>query len=237
MNKQACKHILFKGEEKYVICPDCGQVIAENMPKDSYLKAQIIKRSRKYKNWLKRKYFIFFLTGGPIFLLLLFPFLDNYFIHKYHMVEIGVTTFSKANGASSGSAIPFIEVLDVLFFLFFILVLPERNKRKSIRTWHMQNISSFLCRSWFYWILKLALYGLAYLFVIRIFSIYIYEKEIEFFQYILSSSERRYVALVYVKLSIECFYLGLGVLLLHNLWQCFYQRLAIHVNRPLKPQK
>ncbi|MBP2622706.1 hypothetical protein [Streptococcus oricebi] len=225
MNKHACKHILFKGEEKYIICPDCGQVIAENMPKDSYLKAQIIKRSRKYKNWLKRKYFIFFLTGGPILLFYLFPFLENYFFIKYGIKG----TLSFQSGWDSGYA--FMEVSEVLFFLFCILVLPEWDKRKSIPTWHLQKIAPSLCHSWIYWLLKLLLYVCFYYLFHKLLTIYLYEREMEGFRYTLDLDMRKRIAYVYVYLSLQRFNLGLGVLLVHNLWQCFYQRLAIHVNR------
>ena len=59
LKKEKCRHQLFDYEADYVICPACGEPIAENIPNNPNFKLQMIRRSRKYKRFLEKRLFLF----------------------------------------------------------------------------------------------------------------------------------------------------------------------------------
>lgn len=68
LKKEKCRHQLFDYEADYVICPTCGEPIAENIPNNPNFKLQMIRRSRKYKRFLRWKTgYFFFLVFNIIF--------------------------------------------------------------------------------------------------------------------------------------------------------------------------
>ena len=65
--KRKCRHQLFDYEADYVICPACGEPIAENITNNPNFKLQMIRRSRKYKRFLRWKKVISFSCFNIIF--------------------------------------------------------------------------------------------------------------------------------------------------------------------------
>ncbi len=74
LKKEKCRHQLFDYEADYVICPTCGEPIAENIPNNPNFKLQMIRRSRKYKRFLRWKTGYFFFLFLILFLMLFIIF-------------------------------------------------------------------------------------------------------------------------------------------------------------------
>ena len=123
---------LFDYEADYVICPVCGDPIAENIPNNPNFKLQMIRRSRKYKIFLRWKkgyfFFLFLILFLMLFIIFNYQFLDSLVIKSY-----GITGIDSFEPILKWSFYPFKDVVETVAVLTFILAGPQLDRREWLR--------------------------------------------------------------------------------------------------------
>ncbi|MBP2619903.1 hypothetical protein DHL47_00845 [Streptococcus panodentis] len=226
MKKEKCRHQLFDYEADYVICPACGEPIAENMPADPNFKLQVIRRSRSYKKFLKWQKFYYLFLFLSLLIAFNYQYLDSFVIKSY-----GITGIDSFEPTLRMRFYPFSDVVGASAVLIVILAGPHLDRRKWLRLWHLQRQAYILQASWIYLFFRVVGYGLLIYLGKVLWSRLIYLEELERLQRYLSGQELIYASMVYAKENLRGLYIVLGLNFLADCWLFFYQRLAIRVNQ------
>lgn len=230
LKKEKCRHQLFDYEADYVICPACGEPIAENIPNNPNFKLQMIRRSRKYKRFLRWKkgyfFFLFLILFLMLFIIFNYQFLDSLVIKSY-----GITGIDSFEPILKWSFYPFKDVVETAAVLTFILAGPQLDRREWLRRWHLQKHAHYYLASYLYPVIRVANYILLIYLGSEFWSKLIYLEEMDLLNYHLGGQELIYASAVYAKENLRGLYIVLGLNFLADCWLFFYQRLAIWANR------
>ncbi|MBP2619902.1 hypothetical protein ACVRXQ_00645 [Streptococcus panodentis] len=226
LKKTKCQHQLFDYEADYVICPACGEPIAENMLADPNFKLQVIRRSRKYKRFLRWKKGYFFFLFLALLIVSSYLYLDHFIIKAY-----GITGIDSFNPASKIHFYPFKELSHVEAFLMLFLAGPHIDRREWLNLWHLQKHAYILQASWFYLFFRVIVYILLIYFGNTVWRRLVYLSEMDTLRLFLSGESLIYASEIYSKVCLYGLYIILSLYFLMDCWLFFYQRLAIRVNR------
>ena len=205
-----CRHLLFKEEAGYPICPSCGGLIKENFPKKNTDKARLHLIWKKVQQLWSVKF-----GEGYSLWLVLFPaiFVPEYL--GYWLLSTGDYGFTSFFLPSRHRPTMISYAIDGYFVLFFFFLGQERTKRFATFSLGFEHFHKIL----YSWPVQLTLF----IFVIILLSAYMpkfYEMEGESLivkQIQLTPAQQTKGVELFVFVNMLCNWIVAGLLAIHQL--------------------